>query len=395
MSSRSQSRLTLEREYYNRIYRNNASQRSRASREDSYNANQHLLGINQPHSYASVSTSSNASLFNDVFFPHLNSIINMDQFTIENSSVRFIDDSEAMSFAFNLRRLGIESASISSLMNLRTNSYLKSRDEDCIETLLIQMESADKKEPAKETIPPPPPPPTPPAKAAETTAAPVELSTETVQKENIFRRVFLRNKCCSAILDLKNNCNNYFKPIESQSNFYLAWLGLIAIAYVYNVISISIRYSFEYDALNDNESLVSVDLECFENFSANFSATNHSVNSTVGCKRRISVSSAFIWMITDYVCDVLYLIDIFLVQTRIKFLSEGLWQLDIKLTALNYFKSWTFVFDVVSVLPTDLLQFFVGLYALTRINRWLKLKSLWEFYDRWDRFVESFVFIVR
>jgi hypothetical protein len=50
---------------------------------------------------------------------------------------------------------------------------------------------------------------------------------------------------------------------------------------------------------------------------------------------------------------------------------------------------------VLAVLPFDLIQLAVGLFALTRINRWLKIHILWEFFDRWDRFVETFVFVVR
>jgi hypothetical protein len=35
--------------------------------------------------------------------------------------------------------------------------------------------------------------------------------------------------------------------------------------------------------------------------------------------------NAWFWMLIDYSCDVLYLIDICFVQTRIKYLENGLW----------------------------------------------------------------------
>jgi hypothetical protein len=37
----------------------------------------------------------------------------------------------------------------------------------------------------------------------------------------------------------------------------------------------------------------------------------------------------WLWMLIDYLCDVLYLIDICFVQTRIKYLENGLWVVSI------------------------------------------------------------------
>ena len=48
-----------------------------------------------------------------------------------------------------------------------------------------------------------------------------------------------------------------------------------------------------------------------------------------------------------------------------------------------------------SVLPFDLIQLFIGTYSLTRLNRLLKINILMEFFDRWDRSVQSYVFLVR
>ena len=51
--------------------------------------------------------------------------------------------------------------------------------------------------------------------------------------------------------------------------------------------------------------------------------------------------------------------------------------------------------DIGSVLPFDLIQLLIGTHSFTRLNRLLKLHSLMEFFDRWDRSVQSYTFLVR
>ena len=51
--------------------------------------------------------------------------------------------------------------------------------------------------------------------------------------------------------------------------------------------------------------------------------------------------------------------------------------------------------DIITLLPLDLVQIFIGYTSLTRFNRLLKTNSLREFFDRWDRSVQSYIFLVR
>ncbi|RNA19803.1 Cyclic nucleotide-gated cation channel beta-1, partial [Brachionus plicatilis] len=92
-----------------------------------------------------------------------------------------------------------------------------------------------------------------------------------------------------------------------------------------------------------------------------------------------------LWLVADYICDL----------TRIKFIRDGMWVQDIKSTSKKYFNSIKFIFDIASVIPIDILQILVGIFPLLRLNRWLKVNSLWEFFDRWDRSVQSYAFLVR
>jgi hypothetical protein len=355
----------LEKEYFNLIYKpsrhmsmkNRASKKSTPSQNtaletESTHFNNNFLTIQNdyPNSIHSTSISSSNSLFNERFisnFFYSRGFFNMnDHLSARNfensSSIRFIDDSETMTIASNLRRLGIESASINSFMNLRNNSYLKSRENDCIETMLIQMGSPDAvaAEPvvALETD-------NEEKKDAQTSNMNAPLlpppKIEITNEPNEIEEVAFEPKCsCGKVLDwlktLPSIFMSHLKLIDSQSNFYLIWLALMSLVYIYNIISISIRFSFNYD--NENyENSTAFALNSLEN------VTN---DTNPGFWKNLRVSKRFYWSLTDYFCDIVYVADMFLVQTRIKYLEEGLWQSDIKSTSISYFKSWKFIVKV-------------------------------------------------
>ncbi|XP_071502067.1 cyclic nucleotide-gated channel alpha-3-like [Diadema antillarum] len=68
------------------------------------------------------------------------------------------------------------------------------------------------------------------------------------------------------------------------------------------------------------------------------------------------------WFVFDYLCDFVYIVDI-VVHWRTAFLEQGLLVMDTKKLTAHYIKSWEFVVDVLSLLPTDLF------YLLDR-DRW-------------------------
>ena len=72
-----------------------------------------------------------------------------------------------------------------------------------------------------------------------------------------------------------------------SGKMHLTWLLFVTMAYLYNFISVPLRIAFSVW--------------------------------TQGSKY------TWIWMLIDYSCDGLYLIDMFFVQTRIKYLENGLW----------------------------------------------------------------------
>ncbi|CAF0757793.1 unnamed protein product [Rotaria sp. Silwood1] len=151
--------------------------------------------------------------------------------------------------------------------------------------------------------------------------------------------------------------SGFRKPVDTDSNAHLIWLTLVAMAYLYNFISIPLRIAFPI----------------WKNGERNI----------------------WLWMLIDYLCDVLYLIDIFFVQTRIKYLENGLWTTAFRLTAMKYFHSLRFVFDCLSLLPLDVLYFLFGFHAIFRLTRLLKIRSLTDFFRSCDRWVQSFFASVR
>ncbi|KAL7841747.1 hypothetical protein SRHO_G00254380 [Serrasalmus rhombeus] len=144
-----------------------------------------------------------------------------------------------------------------------------------------------------------------------------------------------------------NNSNNNEEPkemfvINPDSNLYYQWLLLITLPVMYNWTMIIAR-------------------ACFEELQHNYLIT---------------------WFILDYLCDLLYVADM-VFRTRTGYLEQGLLVKDKKLLLKHYTDSFQFRIDVISMIPTDVLYFALGLdYPEIRINKLLRLNRMFEFFDR-------------
>ncbi|NWW27069.1 CNG3 protein, partial [Falcunculus frontatus] len=88
------------------------------------------------------------------------------------------------------------------------------------------------------------------------------------------------------------------------------------------------------------------------------------------------------WFIIDYVSDAIYVADMF-VQTRTGYLEQGLLVKEERKLREKYKKSFQFKLDFLSIIPTDLLYFKLGLnYPELRINRLLRVARMFEFFQR-------------
>ncbi|NXK05884.1 CNG3 protein, partial [Herpetotheres cachinnans] len=89
-----------------------------------------------------------------------------------------------------------------------------------------------------------------------------------------------------------------------------------------------------------------------------------------------------VWFIIDYVSDAIYVADMF-VRTRTGYLEQGLLVKEEQKLQEKYKSSLQFKLDLLSIIPTDLLYFKLGLnYPELRINRLLRVARMFEFFQR-------------
>ncbi|KAJ7312085.1 hypothetical protein JRQ81_006423 [Phrynocephalus forsythii] len=88
------------------------------------------------------------------------------------------------------------------------------------------------------------------------------------------------------------------------------------------------------------------------------------------------------WMVVDYLCDAIYILDMAVFQARLQFVERGDVITDKKAMRKNYLRSRRFKMDLVSLLPLDFLYFKVGVHSLLRLPRCLKFLAFFEFNSR-------------
>lgn len=101
------------------------------------------------------------------------------------------------------------------------------------------------------------------------------------------------------------------------------------------------------------------------------------------------------WFVFDYFCDIIYLLDI-AVCIRTGFLEEGILVEFKKRVAKRYLTSPEFAADVLSILPTDIFFFVIGVKPILRLNRLIKayksfrMKAVMESQTNYPTFVRVF-----
>ncbi|XP_047515251.1 cyclic nucleotide-gated cation channel beta-1 isoform X2 [Pieris napi] len=141
-----------------------------------------------------------------------------------------------------------------------------------------------------------------------------------------------------------------YMPIDPQGRIYITWLFLVTFCYSYNAWAIVLRATFPYQTPNNLP----------------------------------------IWLTADYICDIFYILDVVLVKPRLIFLHDGFWVTDEVETRKHYKKKTQYKFDVISLLPLDILYVFFGTkMVILRFPRLLKLQTFWEFHQAMDRVLSS------
>ncbi|TGZ58473.1 hypothetical protein CRM22_009638 [Opisthorchis felineus] len=132
--------------------------------------------------------------------------------------------------------------------------------------------------------------------------------------------------------------------IDTSKSGYYYWLGVVSATVLYNAIVLPMRSAF-----------------------TQFHEMCH-----------------ILWMFIDYVIDLVYLADIF-VGARTGYLDQGLLVRDVMELRKAYIKRRDFIWDILAIIPTDLLYLIPSLHhyaAWVRLNRLFKIYRFFEFVDR-------------
>ncbi|XP_050395780.1 cyclic nucleotide-gated cation channel beta-3 isoform X2 [Patella vulgata] len=143
--------------------------------------------------------------------------------------------------------------------------------------------------------------------------------------------------------------------MEPQSKWYVSWLFLVMMAYMYNAWVIPLRGVFPYQT---KDTLI-------------------------------------YWLVVDYLCDFLYIIDILVFKVRLRFINNGIVETNRKETKKHYMRKWMFRLDVLALMPLDLFYLLVGVNPWLRVPRLLKIQTFWEFYERCDQAAKSTAHTIR
>ncbi|XP_067327023.1 cyclic nucleotide-gated channel beta-1 [Anolis sagrei] len=173
---------------------------------------------------------------------------------------------------------------------------------------------------------------------------PQEEEKEDTKKDKAYHEVL----CCQFkarpfLCRMKKIQYQWPSSIDPLTNLmYVFWLFLVVLAWNWNCWLIPLRWAFPYQTAGN-----------------------------VGY-----------WMAVDYLCDLLYVLDMALFQVRLQFVEGGDVIVDKKAMRKNYLKSRRFKMDVLCLLPLDVFYFKVGVNALLRLPRCLKYLAFFEFNNR-------------
>ncbi|KAK1795113.1 hypothetical protein P4O66_010293 [Electrophorus voltai] len=124
--------------------------------------------------------------------------------------------------------------------------------------------------------------------------------------------------------------------------WYIIWLSIVTIALNYNLWFIPVRMAFPYH----------------------------------------TPGTVPLWVTLDVLADLIYIIDMLVFQPRLQFCIAGDIIYDRTVIKKNYRDSRKFQYDLISVMPLDLLYMPFGFRSLFRINRIMKIGAFYEFSDR-------------
>ncbi len=152
--------------------------------------------------------------------------------------------------------------------------------------------------------------------------------------------------------------------VDISGKKYVSWLSLVVISFVYNALCIPV-YRFE-----------------------SFTWSFVQLRSAYPYQTR---SNLVYWLTFDYLCDLIYLIDLLVVKPRLRFMRGGiavvhqknyfgfcnfLFQTSRVDMRRHYLMSGSFKLDVLALLPLDVLYIWIGPVVAVRFMRLLKVNMI-------------------
>ncbi|XP_041636596.1 cyclic nucleotide-gated cation channel beta-1 [Cheilinus undulatus] len=125
---------------------------------------------------------------------------------------------------------------------------------------------------------------------------------------------------------------------------YVIWLFFVVAAWNWNVWLIPVRWAFPYQ----------------------------------------TPENIHLWLLMDYSCDLIYILDILVFQPRLQFVRGGDIVCDKKDMRENYMTTERFKMDIISLFPMEIFYYFTGVNSLLRFPRLLKYMVFFEFNDRME-----------
>uniref|UniRef100_A0A8C9Y8Q8 Cyclic nucleotide gated channel subunit beta 1b n=1 Tax=Sander lucioperca TaxID=283035 RepID=A0A8C9Y8Q8_SANLU len=116
----------------------------------------------------------------------------------------------------------------------------------------------------------------------------------------------------------------------SSDLMYVLWMFLVTLAWNWNAWFIPVRWAFPYQ----------------------------------------TPDNIYYWLLTDYLCDLIYILDITIFQPRLQFIRGG--DVVVRILSVRWYLP-VFQFDVASIVPLELFYFKTGINPLLRLPRLLKV----------------------
>ncbi|XP_046721282.1 cyclic nucleotide-gated cation channel beta-1 isoform X2 [Silurus meridionalis] len=221
----------------------------------------------------------------------------------------------------------------------------KERTERAKERLIDPDESEEESPsatPSKKAAAAPPPPPPPPDEEKKDVPAGDEIEEEQFLE---FMGYQVKVPKMPQMPDWLRAIVEYRFPSSIDpftDMIYVVWLFFVMCAWNYNVWLIPVRWAFPYQ-------------------------TSENIH---------------LWLLADYLCDAIYILDITVFQPRLEFVRGGDIVCNKKDMREHYMKTERFKMDVISLMPLDILYFFTGVKSILRFPRLLKYMAFFEFNDR-------------